>query len=100
MLDWIAANPLIAVGVVLALAVVGGVFLDLRRRKSKVEQEESAELMDQRIEERQERLKQRKTDLALTCEKCDELAEPIEGTGNRYRCEHCGNQFAGAHHGM
>jgi hypothetical protein len=39
-------------------------------------------------------------DLALTCHKCRKLALPIPNTGNRYRCEHCQNQFAGARHGL
>ena len=98
--DWIAANPYIAIGIVLGLAVLGGIALDGRRRQTKVEQEETAEQMEQRVEEREERLTRRKRDLALSCDKCDKLAEPIEGTGNRYRCEHCSNQFAGAHHGL
>jgi hypothetical protein len=38
--------------------------------------------------------------LALTCRRCGQVAPPIQGTGNRYRCDACGNQFAGARHGM
>jgi hypothetical protein len=34
----------------------------------------------------------------LTCRRCKGLASPIGGTGNRYRCDNCGNQFAGAQH--
>ena len=98
--EWIAANTLYAAGFVLALTIVGGLLLDLGRKRVKDEQTESKEVMEQRIEDREERLAQKKKDLALSCEKCDKLAEPINGTGNRYRCEHCSNQFAGAHHGM
>jgi len=36
--------------------------------------------------------------LALTCRRCQALAPPIPGTGNRYRCLECGNQFAAARH--
>lgn len=35
--------------------------------------------------------------MALTCRLCRELALPILGTHDRYRCS-CGNQFAGARH--
>jgi len=38
--------------------------------------------------------------LALTCCRCGKIAPPILGTGNRYRCGECGNQFAGAAHRM
>lgn len=36
---------------------------------------------------------------ALTCRKCNSLAYPISNTGNRYRGENCGKQFANRHHG-
>src|SRR5687767_3722154 len=36
----------------------------------------------------------------LTCNRCHEVALPVSGTGNRYRCPGCGRQFAGARHGM
>ena len=36
--------------------------------------------------------------MALTCRRCRALARPIPGTGNRYRCGICGNQFAAARH--
>lgn len=39
-------------------------------------------------------------DLALTCRRCRSLAPPIPGTGNRYKCGKCANQFAGARHGL
>jgi hypothetical protein len=29
---------------------------------------------------------------------CGKLARPIPGTGNRYRCDHCGRQFAQSRH--
>jgi serine phosphatase RsbU (regulator of sigma subunit) len=38
--------------------------------------------------------------LSLTCRRCGKIAPPIPGTGNRYRCGGCGNQFAGAAHRM
>ena len=38
-----------------------------------------------------------KINMALPCRRCKRLAEPIEGTKNRYRCK-CGNQFAAARH--
>jgi tRNA(Ile2) C34 agmatinyltransferase TiaS len=34
----------------------------------------------------------------LTCRRCNQLASPIGGTGNRYRCDKCGRQFAAARH--
>lgn len=34
----------------------------------------------------------------LTCRRCNQLASPITGTGNRYRCDKCGRQFAAARH--
>ncbi len=36
---------------------------------------------------------------ALTCRRCQTLAYPISGTKNRYRCDRCGKQFAGARQG-
>lgn len=42
----------------------------------------------------------RRGKLALTCRRCKTLAYPISGTKNRYRCDRCGNQFAGHRHGM
>ena len=35
---------------------------------------------------------------ALSCARCGELAYPLGGTTNRYRCEGCRRQFAGARH--
>ena len=35
---------------------------------------------------------------SLTCRRCGKLAGPIGGTRNRYRCDGCGKQFAGANH--
>ena len=35
---------------------------------------------------------------ALSCLRCGELAYPLGGTANRYRCEGCRRQFAGARH--
>src|SRR5437588_1838142 len=31
---------------------------------------------------------------SITCE-CGQLAQPIDGTENRYKCKHCNRQFAG-----
>ena len=100
--QWISANPIV---IVVAAAVIGipmilGIMLDLRRRQTRLEKEDDQEEVDRRIDERERRDAQRKKDLALTCEKCEKLAEPIARTGNRYRCNHCGNQFAGANHGI
>lgn len=39
-------------------------------------------------------------DFSLTCNRCGKLAEPITGSGNRYRCSACGNQFAHSWHGV
>ena len=38
--------------------------------------------------------------LALTCRRCRQLASPLSGTGNRYRCGGCETQFAAAFHGV
>lgn len=48
-------------------------------------------------EQKREIMKERKK-MALTCRRCQNLAMPIPETRNRYRCEHCGNQFAAARH--
>jgi hypothetical protein len=40
----------------------------------------------------------RTKDLSLSCPNCGKLAPPIEDTTDRYRCEECGHQFAGAPH--
>lgn len=40
---------------------------------------------------------QRMVDLSLTCRSCNNLAPPISGTKNRYRCK-CGRQFFGPKH--
>ena len=37
-------------------------------------------------------------DNAVTCKKCNELALPITGTSNNYKCSGCGVQFRGAIH--
>jgi len=41
----------------------------------------------------------KKRDLSLSCGSCGKLAAPINGTGNRYRCNSCSNQFVGPVHG-
>lgn len=41
-----------------------------------------------------------RTDHALTCRTCGELAFPILGTRNRYRCNKCERQFAAATHNL
>ena len=41
-----------------------------------------------------------RTDHALTCRSCGELAFPILGTRNRYRCNKCERQFAAATHNL
>jgi hypothetical protein len=49
---------------------------------------------------RQEEWDRAQRRLALSCRKCGRLAVPTPDTGNRYRCEYCGNQFAAARHGQ
>lgn len=44
--------------------------------------------------------KQERQDLAVTCRECGDLAAPISGTRNRYRCDNCGNQFGSSYHGL
>jgi hypothetical protein len=48
--------------------------------------------------ERRAYVEKQKNNMALPCRRCKTLAEPIEGTKNRYRCACCGNQFAAARH--
>jgi len=43
-------------------------------------------------------LAKKRRDESVTCRHCHALAHPISGTGNRYRCDRCGNQFPGARH--
>ena len=50
-----------------------------------------------RQELQEEKIKEWKDKYSVSCNKCHDLAEPIDGTFNRYRCS-CGNQFSGAHH--
>ena len=52
-----------------------------------------------REHETEKRHAERMHRLSLTCRYCKELAPPIEGTKNRYRCQ-CGRQFSGARHHM
>lgn len=42
----------------------------------------------------------KKAGLSLTCTHCGKLALPIRETNDRYRCDNCGRQFAGAKHGF
>ena len=37
---------------------------------------------------------------SLTCAACGALAEPIDGTRDRYKCTKCSIQFAGAKHSL
>jgi hypothetical protein len=53
----------------------------------------------QRRREAEQLREQRLDSFSLTCRKCNRLAQPIEGTGNRYSCV-CGQRFAAARHGM
>jgi hypothetical protein len=50
------------------------------------------------LKQRQETWDKAQGDLALTCDRCGERSPPIPDTGNRYRCEKCNRQFAGARH--
>jgi len=54
----------------------------------------------QYIKEARKKWEQEMRGYSLTCKQCNDLAEPIPDTGNRYRCESCGNQFSAAKHGM
>lgn len=58
------------------------------RQTEEEKRQREAEARDQRLK-----------DDSLTCRRCGKLAAPIADTGNRYRCDACGNQFAGARHG-
>lgn len=88
----------------LAIGVVGTgvacvwVIFDRRRSRRATEQYENK--MQALKEEHKRHLERGKQELALTCRRCNKLAVPIIDTSNRYRCEGCGNQFAGARHGL
>ena len=47
--------------------------------------------------DRKKAIEKKIVDHSLTCRQCGELAKPIAGTSNRYKCT-CGNQFSGAKH--
>jgi len=71
------------------------------RRLADEKRVEEARLAHERTAEeerlrREEILKART--YALSCHKCGDLADPIPGSQNRYRCSKCGRQFAGARH--
>lgn len=53
----------------------------------------------QEARDAEERRARRLEKFSLTCRKCNQLAQPIEGTGNRYACA-CGQRFAAARHGL
>jgi hypothetical protein len=55
------------------------------------ERRERAEIKRRLKAEYQARLE----NLALTCRRCGQLAQPIPDTANRYRCQ-CGHQFVAA----
>ncbi len=73
--------------------------------ESEEERKRKAEVKKEAEEQAAADLAKRRLDLAVTCERrngmtCGALALPIPATGNRYRCEKCGRQFAQARHGM
>ncbi len=53
------------------------------------EREEWQQAVQRRKQEAQRRL----MSFGLTCPRCEDLALPLPGTGNRYRCPKCGFQF-------
>jgi hypothetical protein len=86
-------------GIGIAIAVAWAISDRLARiklQKMRTEWEE----WEAEKEEHNRNLVRMKQELALTCRRCGKLAVPIVDTGNRYRCENCGNQFAGASHGL
>lgn len=65
--------------------------------RQRARQRKAAETL-MRESEKTERALQRAQevrDMGLACARCGELALPIVSTGDRYRCESCGCQFAG-----
>ena len=48
-------------------------------------------------EQKQRAFEKAMEDYSLNCRRCRNMAYPITGTPNRYRCS-CGNQFAGPRH--
>ena len=84
MVEWVLG----ALALLGALVVLGAVLNLLDYLKEKKQQQEK------------ERLESHRRNLGLTCARCASLALPIRWTNNRYRCEKCGRQFAGARHEM
>lgn len=75
------------------------------RKAEQVRRRLDAEDQVAKEKEREEYLKKqmldyliRKRNESITCPRCDQLAEPIDGTSNRYRCPSCGFQNAGPAH--
>ena len=71
-----------------------------REYQERLEEEEKRRALwkeEERIKEEKER-KWAYEAKSLTCRKCSALGRPISGSKNRYRCEACGNQFAGDRH--
>jgi len=98
----------IAVGLILVLAPVFAYLIHLRNKaraegyEKELDRAYQKELATRRKteEEREIQSGEKMVDLGLECEKCGELALPIPETGDRYRCDKCGHQFAGAKHGL
>jgi hypothetical protein len=101
-------------GWVIVVCVAAGFVMWLivasRQEAAKCEREAAADRGERRLHNKQtEEAMQR---LALTCRRCGKLAMPIvstisisgyrfhEDTSNRYRCEHCGNQFTNVKHNL
>lgn len=82
------------IGIVVVIVVIG-IIITINFNQ---EQERLREAQEYWLREQQEDWDRSQPDLALSCRKCDSLAAPIVNTGNRYRCEKCGNQFAATKH--
>lgn len=76
-----------------------GLFLDVLGglAKGAFTDDPLARLRREQEKEHRAYVEKQKKNMALPCRRCKTLAEPIEGTKNRYRCV-CGNQFAAARH--
>lgn len=105
-IEWLAAHPafvyIVPLGLIAGLVCLGLYFLFVVAPKARAEEERQSETLrvwlQERVRQQQEQQQEQMNSLALTRRRCGELAPPIAGTKNRYRCDGCSNQFAGAVH--
>jgi hypothetical protein len=83
-IGWLASNPKKEI--------------ELTQQKREQIQKQREQFRKQRVKDHQLYLDERMQKLSLSCIKCNSLAKPILDTTNRYKCDHCGTQFAGDKH--